>query len=119
AKGLGGDPGAPYARGGNPNHLEQYDKAIRNATKVRHALDHCFQMARWAHAEKRWALAMDWMVAAISLIMAEGEDLRSFEELLFQLLWVNSSPAEKKNWGQLKTNDPSLLEARVIGATFT
>ncbi len=59
AKEFGSDPGAPYVRGGKQNHLEQYYVATRNATKVRHALNHCFAMAEYAHAGKRWPVAMD------------------------------------------------------------
>jgi hypothetical protein len=119
ATAFGSDPGAPYVKGGTHNHLHQYHAATRNSTKTAHALGHCLAMAKYAHAGKKWPVAMDWLIAAMALITTDAEQLRSLEETLFQLLWMDSVPGEKQNWGQLKANDSNLIDSRIIGATFT
>ncbi len=63
----GPDPGAPYHSGSGASNLEAFESAIRSSTKRDHAVSHCRAVARVAHDQGRWPLALDWMIAELAI----------------------------------------------------
>src|SRR5262249_29736637 len=113
---FGADPGAPYAASATVNYLERWEATTRTSTKRDHGLSHCLKMAEHAHADQKWALAMDWLIAAFSFV-ATRQEVESFEDTMLRLLWAVPVLAEKRNWGELLSNKTNALDQRLIAAT--
>ncbi|MEX0802990.1 MAG: AAA family ATPase [Candidatus Binatia bacterium] len=103
----------PYASTSGKNYLEQYVNATRHSTKREHAINHCFEMARYFYSTGRHAEGCDWVVAAAA--HADNE-----AEVLPRLLaaWGELSSEEIPGWPTLLLKPPVPLGARLTAITI-